>query len=85
MYACTLRAVHVRKPIKRLWYAPSHFVLLVVFAFIPPTEQDCMDRNGYNREECLDFFQVYRDCKKTWVSIDKVYADGSTNEGFTNR
>lgn len=28
----------------------------------------CLDRNNYDRAKCSDFFQVYRDCKKAWVS-----------------
>ena len=28
----------------------------------------CMNRANYNRQECLDYFQAYRDCKGTWVS-----------------
>ncbi|KAG1746635.1 uncharacterized protein EDB91DRAFT_1118094 [Suillus paluster] len=27
----------------------------------------CMDRNDYNRDNCMDFFQAYRDCKKAWL------------------
>ncbi|KAG1881262.1 hypothetical protein F4604DRAFT_1578153 [Suillus subluteus] len=27
----------------------------------------CMDRNDYNRDKCMDFFQAYRDCKKAWL------------------
>ncbi|EIW79252.1 hypothetical protein CONPUDRAFT_60192 [Coniophora puteana RWD-64-598 SS2] len=27
----------------------------------------CMDKNNYDRDKCLDFFQAYRDCKKTWL------------------
>ena len=28
---------------------------------------DCLNRNDYDRDKCLDFFQAYRDCKKAWV------------------
>jgi hypothetical protein len=28
---------------------------------------ECLNRNDYDREKCLDFFQAYRDCKKAWV------------------
>jgi len=28
---------------------------------------DCLNRHDYDRDKCLDFFQAYRDCKKTWV------------------
>lgn len=49
--------------------------LLTSFALLvfSPCEQaakaslSCMDRNGYNRDKCMDFFQAYRDCKKAWV------------------
>ncbi|KAG2160051.1 uncharacterized protein EDB93DRAFT_1074062 [Suillus bovinus] len=27
----------------------------------------CMDNNDYNRDNCLDFFQTYRDCNKAWL------------------
>ncbi|KAM0787599.1 hypothetical protein ACM66B_003667 [Microbotryomycetes sp. NB124-2] len=27
----------------------------------------CLDRNSYNKSKCVDFFQAYRDCKKTWL------------------
>ncbi|KAG7548911.1 hypothetical protein FFLO_03203 [Filobasidium floriforme] len=30
--------------------------------------QDCMDKANYNRDECLTFFQAYRDCKGKWLS-----------------
>ena len=29
---------------------------------------DCLNRNDYNRDKCLDFFEAYKECKKTWVS-----------------
>ena len=28
---------------------------------------NCLNKNDYDREKCLDFFQAYRDCKKAWV------------------
>jgi len=28
---------------------------------------DCLNKNDYDRDKCLDFFQAYRDCKKAWV------------------
>lgn len=28
-----------------------------------------MDQNGYNRDKCMEYFQAYRDCKRTWVTI----------------
>ena len=27
-----------------------------------------MNKNDYDRDKCLDYFQAYRDCKKAWVS-----------------
>lgn len=30
---------------------------------------ECMNRNSYDRDACLDYFQAYRDCKKAWVSF----------------
>lgn len=27
----------------------------------------CLDRFDYDRDKCTDFFQAYRDCKKSWV------------------
>jgi len=32
---------------------------------------DCLDRNDYNRDACLDYFQAYRDCKNTWIEQRK--------------
>ncbi|KAF9005921.1 cysteine alpha-hairpin motif superfamily, partial [Cyathus striatus] len=28
---------------------------------------DCLNRNNYDRDACLDFFQAYRDCKNAWI------------------
>ncbi|KAF9245232.1 hypothetical protein BU15DRAFT_41205 [Melanogaster broomeanus] len=33
----------------------------------------CMDRNGYNRDKCMQYFQAYKDCKRAW--IDQRRAD----------
>lgn len=33
---------------------------------------DCMNHNDYDRDQCLDYFQAYRDCKKAWVSGGQV-------------
>ncbi|TFK32783.1 cysteine alpha-hairpin motif superfamily [Crucibulum laeve] len=32
---------------------------------------DCLNRNNYDRDACLDYFQAYRDCKKTWIKQRK--------------
>jgi len=40
---------------------------------------DCLNRNDYDRDACLDYFQAYRDCKNTWVSVCctwVAYGDG---------
>ncbi|KAH9924751.1 uncharacterized protein B0H18DRAFT_1119772 [Fomitopsis serialis] len=33
---------------------------------------DCLNRNEFDREQCLDFFQAYRDCKKDWLDQRKA-------------
>ena len=30
---------------------------------------DCLNRNDYDRDACIEYFQAYRDCKNTWVSF----------------
>ncbi|PFH49965.1 hypothetical protein AMATHDRAFT_146378 [Amanita thiersii Skay4041] len=32
---------------------------------------DCLNRNNYDRDACLDYFQAYRDCKKAWIEKRK--------------
>ncbi|KAF8349518.1 hypothetical protein F5887DRAFT_1270347 [Amanita rubescens] len=32
---------------------------------------ECMNRNDYDRDACLDYFQAYRDCKKAWIQQRK--------------
>ncbi|KXN86623.1 Cytochrome c oxidase-assembly factor COX23, mitochondrial [Leucoagaricus sp. SymC.cos] len=32
---------------------------------------DCLNRHNYDRDACLDYFQAYRDCKKTWIQQRK--------------
>ncbi|KAH8989481.1 hypothetical protein EDB84DRAFT_1266338 [Lactarius hengduanensis] len=47
---------------------------------IPPSPCDeaskasmnCLNRNDYDRDKCLDFFQAYRDCKKAWMEQRKA-------------
>lgn len=29
----------------------------------------CLERNNYKKAMCEEYFQIYRDCKKQWVSI----------------
>ncbi|KAF4610601.1 hypothetical protein D9613_006835 [Agrocybe pediades] len=33
---------------------------------------DCLNRNDYNRDACLEYFQAYRDCKNTWIQQRKA-------------
>ncbi|KAH9074947.1 hypothetical protein EDB83DRAFT_2354322 [Lactarius deliciosus] len=33
---------------------------------------NCLNRNHYDRDKCLDFFQAYRDCKKAWMEQRKA-------------
>ena len=37
---------------------------------------DCLNRHDYDRDSCLDYFQAYRDCKKTWVRIGLYISSG---------
>ena len=56
---------------------------------------ECLDRNNYDKTQCSDFFQAYRDCKKTWVcqgleillqiEIDLMHTTRSRNEIKTAR
>jgi hypothetical protein len=67
-------------------------------SLISPCEQAskaamaCLDENNYNHAKCKDFFQTYRDCKKTWVGhlvsfcftwthLHSVATDKSTKRG----
>ena len=34
---------------------------------------DCLNRNNYDRDACLDYFQAYRDCKNSWVHFSDLY------------
>ena len=43
---------------------------------------DCLERNDYDRDACLDFFQAYRDCKNTWVSVLLLLYGLHTGTGF---
>ncbi|KAH9935939.1 uncharacterized protein BXZ73DRAFT_100411 [Epithele typhae] len=33
---------------------------------------NCMNLHDYDREQCLDYFQAYRDCKKAWMEQRKA-------------
>ncbi|KZV71562.1 hypothetical protein PENSPDRAFT_605680 [Peniophora sp. CONT] len=33
---------------------------------------DCLNRNDYDRDKCLDFFRAYRDCKSAWMEQRKA-------------
>ena len=39
-----------------------------------------MNRNDYDRNQCLEFFQAYRDCKKDWVRPCVIRVRPSLNE-----
>ncbi|PVF99734.1 hypothetical protein CPB86DRAFT_872378 [Serendipita vermifera] len=28
---------------------------------------DCLNRNDYDRDQCLDYFRAYRECKAQWL------------------
>ncbi|KAI0995075.1 hypothetical protein K3495_g13106 [Podosphaera aphanis] len=28
----------------------------------------CLNRNGGDKDMCIDYFQAYRDCKKQWLT-----------------
>ncbi|KIM33328.1 hypothetical protein M408DRAFT_326088 [Serendipita vermifera MAFF 305830] len=28
---------------------------------------DCLNRNDYNRDECMEYFRAYRECKSQWL------------------
>jgi cytochrome c oxidase assembly protein subunit 23 len=28
---------------------------------------NCLERNNYEKDQCIKYFQAYRDCKKEWV------------------
>ncbi|KAF9453525.1 hypothetical protein P691DRAFT_771298 [Macrolepiota fuliginosa MF-IS2] len=49
----------------------------VTSQFIDPCSEaskasmDCLNRNDYDRDACLDYFQAYRDCKKAWIQQRK--------------
>ncbi|SPQ24898.1 ae0ae3a8-f8dc-4f23-91f5-8e6eedf6e509 [Thermothielavioides terrestris] len=32
----------------------------------------CLNRNGGDRTMCTDYFQAYRDCKKSWIEKRKM-------------
>ncbi|WRT69074.1 uncharacterized protein IL334_006057 [Kwoniella shivajii] len=32
---------------------------------------ECLERAHYNRDECLDFFAAYRECKGKWIAKRK--------------
>ncbi|WVQ93197.1 hypothetical protein IAU59_000261 [Kwoniella sp. CBS 9459] len=33
---------------------------------------ECLERTHYNRDECLDFFAAYRECKGKWIAQRKA-------------
>lgn len=46
---------------------------------------DCLNRNDYDRDQCLDFFQAYRDCKRSWVCFFVVPRRGYISNPFCRR
>ncbi|WWD21308.1 cytochrome c oxidase-assembly factor COX23, mitochondrial [Kwoniella shandongensis] len=32
---------------------------------------ECLERTHYNRDECMDFFKAYRECKGKWIAQRK--------------
>ena len=67
-----------------------HFLFLLVVDGSPQTNSiyyvspcaaaskasmDCLNRNNYDRDSCLDYFRAYRDCKKLWVRLSRVFVD----------
>ncbi|RXW22407.1 hypothetical protein EST38_g3470 [Candolleomyces aberdarensis] len=32
---------------------------------------DCLNRNNYDRDACLEYFQAYRECKNAWIQQRK--------------
>ncbi|EEB89172.1 hypothetical protein MPER_12756, partial [Moniliophthora perniciosa FA553] len=32
----------------------------------------CMNKYDFDRDKCLDYFQAYRDCKKSWMDQRKA-------------
>ncbi|KAI0343237.1 hypothetical protein BDW22DRAFT_1329085 [Trametopsis cervina] len=46
--------------------------------FVDPCEEAakasyaCLNRFDYDRDKCTDFFQAYRDCKKSWIEQRKA-------------
>lgn len=44
---------------------------------------ECLNKNDYDRTKCKDFFEAYKDCKKSWVSVFQTskYGIGVINSG----
>ncbi|KAJ0120510.1 cytochrome c oxidase-assembly factor coxmitochondrial [Diaporthe amygdali] len=36
----------------------------------------CLNRNGGDRTMCQDYFEAYRECKKTWINKRKAEGGG---------
>ncbi|KAG6813162.1 hypothetical protein H0H92_013569 [Tricholoma furcatifolium] len=49
----------------------THFLLSSPCEAAAKASMDCMNRNDYDRDFCLDYFQAYRDCKKAWMNQRK--------------
>ncbi|KAG5731469.1 hypothetical protein E4T56_gene4361 [Termitomyces sp. T112] len=68
---------HPEDNVKPLNYREQFQGRHVASQFIDPcaaaakASMDCMSRNDYDRDFCLDYFQAYRDCKKSWINQRK--------------
>lgn len=45
---------------------------------------NCLERNNYKKAMCEEYFQIYRDCKKMWVSNKKQSGEIFETENITN-
>ena len=47
--------------------------------FLDPCQKEsinsmnCLDKHNYDKGKCKDFFDLYRECKKKWVSLYSFY------------
>ena len=40
----------------------------------------CLDNNDYNRDECLEYFKAYRECKSQWYVTGNICVHLTDNE-----
>ncbi|EFI27381.1 hypothetical protein CC1G_14852 [Coprinopsis cinerea okayama7 len=48
-------------------HVTSKFIEQVPCAAASKASMDCLDRNNYDRDACLEYFKAYRECKNTWI------------------